>query len=228
MIAAKRRGVSARLFKQFTRWDERLVRLVSHFMFDGEIKQRGCVYNNRNMTLLDRVERYMRDIYPIEPKRHFNKLTGVSRICYYNVSLGAHIKEKSSELQQNIRTMPKSLKREFLQAFFDDEGCIDFRRERNHRRIRGYQKNIEILKIVQGLLRDFEIASRIQLPNEILIVGKEHLEKFQKEIGFSPGVRINGNRSNSIWKQSLEKREILSRAIESYKPIGSSGVHRTK
>ncbi|OGG72878.1 hypothetical protein A3A38_01555 [Candidatus Kaiserbacteria bacterium RIFCSPLOWO2_01_FULL_53_17] len=77
------------------------------------------------------------------------------------------------------------------------------------------------------MLSDFNIESRIQLPNEIVSVGKENLLKFEKEIGFSPGVRINGKRSNSIWKQSLEKREILRRAIASYKPVGSNGVHRT-
>jgi hypothetical protein len=122
--------------------------------------------------------------------------------------------------------MQEEMRREFLRAFFDDEGCIDYNLDRGHRRIRGYQKNIEILGIVKKLLLDFQIEARIQPPNEILIIGKGNLVQFQKEIGFSPGVRINGKRSNSTWKQPLEKREILRRAIESYKPVGTPGVHR--
>ncbi len=226
LLAEKRRGISTRLFKRFTSWNKELVCLGSHLVFDGEINHGGCVYNNRNMTLLDRVEHCMKTIYPLEPKRYINTFTGVSRISYYNVSLGAYIKEKSIELLDEIKTFPVELKREFLLAFFDDEGCIDYRPDRNHRRIRGYQKNVEILKIVQKTLADFNINSRIQLPNEVVIVDKNNLLKFEKEIGFSLGVRINGNRSNSIWKKSLEKREILRRAIASYKPIGSNGVHR--
>lgn len=169
----------------------------------------------------------MKKIYAAKPRRYFNAHTGVSRISYFNVTLGAYMKDKSLELLRTVHTMSYECKRELLKSFFDDEGCIDFRPRRNNRKIRGYQKNVKILEIVKGLLLDFNIPSRIQLPNEIVIVGKDNLIKFQKEIGFSPGVRINGKRSNSIWKQSLEKREILRRAIASYKPIGSNGVHRT-
>jgi len=225
-LARKRRGLSARLFKKFTNWNGELVCLVSHLIFDGEIKREGCIYNNRNVALLNRVENCMKNIYLLEPKRYVNKLTGVARICYYNVSLGEYMKEKSARLLQEIVTLPKQLKREFLLSFFDDEGCIDYRPDRNHRRIRGYQKKIPILQTIQELLDDFGIESRIQLPNEVVIAHKANLLKFQREIGFTRGVRINGKRSNSIWKQSLEKREILRRAIASYKPVGSNGVHR--
>lgn len=226
-IAANRRGISARLFKKFDCWNSHIVSLVSHLIFDGEIRKNGCIYNNRSQSLLNRVERYMKELYAIKPKRYTDIASGVSRISYYNVSLAAYIREKADELLGNITNMPKEFQKEFLRSFFDDEGCIDFRHDRGNRRIRGYQKNTDILKIVRVLLTELGIQSRIQLPNEIVIVGKDNLIKFQKEIGFSPGVRINGKRSNSIWKQSLEKREILRRAIASYKPIGSNGVHRT-
>jgi len=83
--------------------------------------------------------------------------------------------------------------------------------------IRGYQKDLHILILVQRLLAQRGIAAQVKQPNEVVISGKENLRKFQKEINFSPGVRINGRRSNSIWKQSLEKRELLARAIVSFK-----------
>lgn len=227
-VGMMRRQASARLLKRFTEWDTELVRLVSHFLFDGEIKYGGCHYNNRNKALLRRVEQCMTKIYPREPKRYLNKFTGVWRISYFNVSLSDYIKEKSKQLLKYIRYYPTEQKREFIRTFFDDEGCIDYRPEENNRRIRGYQKNVEVLKIIKALLQDFDIKSRIQLPNEIVIVKQDNFTKFQKEIGFSPGVRINGKRSNSIWKKSLEKRVLLQRAIASYKPIGSNGVHRTR
>lgn len=225
--ALARKGKSARPFRKTVKWDGHAIFLISHFLFDGDIQHSGCSYNNRNKALLDHVESTMRTIYDFEPYRYRNPITGVLRISYFNVALRAHIEERAREILNEIHDQPLHLKRVFLQSFFDDEGCIDFRPYRNNRKIRGYQKNVDVLRIVQKLLRDFQIDSRIELPNEIVIVGKDNFLRFEKEIGFSPGVRINGKRSNSIWKKSLEKREILRRAIESYKPVGSNGVHRS-
>ncbi len=216
-FASIRKGKSSRQFKEFNKWNGDLVNLVSHFVFDGEIKNSGCVYNNRNQALLDRVEASMKLVYKFAPTYYINHVTGVKRISYFNVALAAYIRKKSVDLLRNICHSPKPLKKEFLKSFFDDEGCIDFRIKKNMRRVRGYQKNVEILVIVQKLLNNFDIKSAIHQPNEIVVMGKENLEKFQKEIGFSHGVYINGNRSNSIWKKSLEKRYILDRAIKSFK-----------
>ncbi|OGG47543.1 hypothetical protein A2671_00640 [Candidatus Kaiserbacteria bacterium RIFCSPHIGHO2_01_FULL_49_13] len=216
VYALARKGKSVRGFRRFSEWNRERVLLVSHLLFDGEIYHGGCAYNNRSSILIEQVAKAMKSMYDFEPKRYKNPFTGVSRIAYYNVALGAYVKIKARELLQTICHFPKSFKREFLQSFFDDEGCMDFRPENNCRRIRGYQKDAGVLKIIQKLLLEFEITSRIQMPNEVVIVGKENLVKFQREINFSRGVRINGMRSNSIWKQSLEKREILRRAIASY------------
>ena len=159
----------------------------------------------------------MKNIYDHKPKRWINNETGVSRISYHNVALGTYLQEKSKELLNNICSLSIGLKKEFLKAFFNDEGCIDFRPKRNLRQIRGYQKDKSILFLIQKLLCDFGIESRVVNPNEIVISGKENLQKFQKRIGFSPGVYINGNRSNSIWKKSLEKKVLLNEAIKSFK-----------
>lgn len=215
-MARERYLKSARPFKIFDVWNIDLVCLIGHLIFDGEIKHSGCIYNNRSAALIHRVELCMQQIYDYNPSRYFNKETGVLRIAYYNVALGDYAKKKSQELLTRIPVMDRELKREFLRSFFDDEGCIDFRPDDNSRRIRGYQKDIRILKIIQPLLKDFKIISHIQAPNEVVISGKENLTRFQKEINFSPEIRINGNRSNSIWKEHLEKRELLARAITSY------------
>jgi len=216
-VAESRRGKSARGFKTFDTWNTEKVSLVAHLLFDGEIKRYGCFYNNRNKMLLDRVERHMKELYAFPPARYYNQLTGVSRISYFNVALGAYVMQKADELLLEIKKMPTDTKRSFLQAFFDDEGCMDFRPSTNSRRIRGYQKDTGILKLVSSLLSDFGIESNFQKPNEVVISGKENLLNFQKEINFSPGVFINGNRTNSIWKKHLEKRDLLDRAISSFK-----------
>ncbi len=190
--------------------------LVSHLIFDGEVSRTTCSYNNQNDALITRVRHLMRRVYQFEPKQYKNSLTGVTRISYYNVALGAYMQEKSKELLSIALTLPKELKRNMVKAFFDDEGCMDFRQTRNIRQVRGYQKNVAVLKIIQKLLLEFDIPAALRAPNEIVISRKSNLEKFQKEIGFSPGVYINGNRTNSTWKKHLEKRVLLDRAINSY------------
>lgn len=216
-LALARKGKSKRSFKKFALWDKNMVLLVSHLIFDGTINRTSCVYNNRNKPLLSSVERCMKEIYNYKPKKYFDKKTGVSRIGYFNVSLSAYLQIKSRELLKGVRELPKDLHREFVRAFFDDEGCIDFRPKRNLRQIRGYQKNLSILYLVQNLLRNFGIKSNVVRPNEIVIRGKKYLKKFEEEINFSPGVRLNGDRKNSIWRKPLEKRVLLKQAILSFK-----------
>ncbi len=217
-FAIARKGKSKRDFSSFQKWTPETVSLVAHLIFDGGIYPKsGCTYNNRSKTLINHVEECMRLIYVFEPTQYTNPGTGVLRISYHNVALAIYMKKKARELLHKILHTPLNLKREFVRAFFDDEGCIDYRPEKNRRSIRGYQKDAKILHITQRLLQDFSIESRIVLPNEVVIVGKENLMKFRKEIDFSPGVYVNGKRSNSRWKKHIEKRELLRRAIESFK-----------
>lgn len=216
-FAINRKGKSHRKFKKFFRWNKESVIFTAHFIFDGEIKYGSCIYNNRNLSLLNKVSTAIKSIYEFEPILYLNKETNVYRISYHNVALSNYLKEKSIKLLENIKNLPKKLKIEFVRAFFDDEGCIDFRPKKNSRRIRGYQKNIAILNLIRSLLLDLGINSKVVEPNEVVITGKENLVKFQKEINFSVGVRLNGRRSNSIWKKSLEKRILLDKAIKSFK-----------
>lgn len=217
-FALARKGKSTRPFKSFDKWTKETVSLIAHLLFDGGIyPNSGCAYNNRSEALLKHVEECMHIVYEFNPTRYTNPLTGVLRISYHNVALAPYLKQKAHELQNNIFRLPFNLKREFVRAFFDDEGCMDYRPEKNRRSIRGYQKDTKILKLIQILLQDFNIESQIVLPNEVVIVGKENLARFEREINFSPGVYMNGNRSNSRWKKHMEKRELLKQAIASFK-----------
>lgn len=215
--AARRKGKSFKPFKPFKTWTPELVLLLGHLSFDGEIVSGSCAYNNRSQSLIARVEGLMKMVYDFPPCRHLNLKSGVHKISYYNVELQAFLKNKAEELFRKISTMEPAHKREFLRAFFDDEGCMDVRLDRNLRRIRGYQKDTKTLELVQVLLTHFNIASKRQGKNEIVISSKDNLKKFRKEINFSEGVCLNPKRANSIWKKPIEKRALLDMAIESYK-----------
>ncbi len=216
-FAESRKGKSEKQFTPFSEWTIEAVLLVAHLTFDGSLRQRIVAYSNRSEALISRVESLMSSIYSYPSKRSFDLLTGVLRTSYYNVSFALYLKSKSIELLSEIENYDLELKREFLRAFFDDEGCMDFKLKTNKRRIRGYQKDVEVLRVVKNLLMDFAVDSHLEAPNEVVISGKNNLSAFQREINFSEGVCINGNRSNSVWKEHLEKRELLQRAIDSFK-----------
>lgn len=201
----------------FLTWTPELVLLVSHLLFDGEIKHGTCAYNNRCLVLIERFEALMPIVYPFPAKRWKNELTGVWKTAFCNVELVTLMREKSAQLLLEIETMPRNLQYAFLRAFFDDEGNVYFQPKRNRRTVRGYQHNKDILLLVQRLLRNLGIAGKLENKDrEISITKRANLEQFAREINFSPGLCVNGERSNSIWKESLEKREILSRALASY------------
>jgi hypothetical protein len=196
-------------------WFYDLIYLVAHFMFDGEITSHSCIYNNRNGVLMNQVKALMKKVFNLEPYTYLNKETGVHRISYHYVELAIYAQKKSKELLKYIQKTGKKEKIIFLRAFFDDEGCTGLWKRK--KLVRGYQKDIKILELVQKLLKDFNINSKIDKKyKEIVISRKENLVKFQNIINFSKGIYINPNRKNSIWKRKLEKREILSKLINSY------------
>ena len=212
--ALARKGKAHRPIKIYKKWTPDLVLLVGHLLFDGEIKRKRCVYSNRSEALVQRVQLLMHSVYDYPGHRSVNKKTGVTTIGYYNVALSNFLQQKSEELLVKINTYSRALQRNFLQAFFDDEGCMDY--SNKIRRIRGYQNDKTILWLVQDLLKNFSIEAHIREPNEVVVSGKTNLIKFQTEINFSPGVHINPNRTNSRWKKKLEKRTLLQMAIDSY------------
>lgn len=213
-----RKGISAlgRHPKKFDSWGASSVSLVAHLLFDGEMNDRGsCVYTNSNHVLLEQVRVAMKEVYDFEP-RHIESTPGVFRISYHNVELQAYLKQKAVQLLNEIMILEKELQRQFLKTFFDDEGSVYFIGAR--RAVRGYQHDYSLLMLIQTLLKNFGINSVIdQKYKEVTVTRKENLLRFQREIDFSAGLCINGKRTNSIWKESLEKREILRRAIASYR-----------
>lgn len=201
---------------KFSAWTLSLVSMVAHLLFDGEITNSSCIYNNRSNALIEKFKKNIKSTYPHKPNELIQK-NNVKRISYHNVELANYLKKKVVELLKNIRRMPVEHQRIFLKAFFDDEGCVDFNEKDKKRRVRGYQHNNNILKLIQLLLMNFNIESKVDNKFYEITIGKrENIERFAKEINFSRGIYVNGNRSNSRWKKHLEKREILRMALASY------------
>jgi len=226
-IARRRRGkcIPGRIVIKPQGWTDKLIFLVAHFMFDGEITRGGCIYHNRNKSLIEQVKSLMEKVFNLKPWNWINKATGVYRICYHYVELTDYVRGKAQELKKYIARASLVEKKIFLRAFFDDEGSIHF----DKRLVRGFQHNLEILKLIQKLLKDFDIESKIdEKYKEIVISRKSNLIKFRDKINFSKGVFINPARKNSIWKRKLQKRDLLDMAIVSYKPLGNPGVHYSK
>lgn len=204
-------------YRRFTIWTPALVNLVAHILFDGAIKSGGILYYNRSCVLINNFRNKMANIYNGKP-RTYTSYNGVKRVVYHNVELVGFLKQKSGELIENIYTLSHECQREFLKAFFDDEGSVDFRLKYKKRRIRGYQYNEKILRLVNRLLKNFGINSCIDNRfNEITITREKDIRKFAMKINFSKGLKINGKRSNSVWKKDLEKRKILENLIASYR-----------
>lgn len=213
--AAARKGKALTPFTVFSRWTPETVLLVSHLIFDGELHHFSVGYTNRSDVLVQRVQMLIKKyLYVKLPSIRLDKRSGVTSIRYGNVELAAYLAKKSHELLQTISQMEAQNQREFIRAFFDDEGCMDF--SGATRRIRGYQKDTKILYLIITLLENYKIKASFRKPNEVVITGKENLLQFEREINFSEGVRINPNRTNSRWKKNLEKSTLLRMAIESY------------
>jgi len=211
------KGISwkGRHCKHFEKWTPDLINLVAHSIFDGEIHKSGVNYYNSNIVLIENFRTKMKLLYGYDPV--LSRYKGVNRICYFNAELRDLFSKKKDELLRNITFLSKEQQRSFPIAFFDDEGCVTFSKANNKKIIRGYQHNDRVLFLVQKLLSNFNIESKVSTRfHEIVVSRKENLEKFAKEINFSFGIKVNGKRSNSIWKKSFEKREILRMALASY------------
>lgn len=216
-IADQRRGKSIKLylFNRPQYWTDEFVNLVAHFLFDGRITRTSCIYYSRNSVLRDIITDNMAKLMNVSDYKLYDTLGGVKRVCYFHVEVASFIKNRGQGLLDYIVSAPESHKISFLRAFFDDEGCITFTGKK--RLVRGYQHSGSMLILIKKLLADLGIESRIDEKYCELYISRRHnLLKFQQLIGFTPGVCVNGNRSNSIWKRSLEKREILRHAVNSY------------
>jgi hypothetical protein len=204
-----------KIIPDINKWTPELVFVIAHFMFDGGERFDGYTYYSKDISQMDRMRKMMSKVFKFRSYTSFN-YSGVIRDTYFSRSLVKFVNRKKKEIVNYIKNGPKEQKRCFLRAFFDDEGSVCFDRKYGNRKVRGFQNSIKLLKLIKKLLLEFDIRSRIESKNEIVISDKTSIINFQKEINFSSKIFFNSKRKNSIWQKDIEKRDVLTKMIRSY------------
>ncbi len=196
-------------------WSDKLVHVVAHFMFDGRVDEDGCIYYSKDRYQIEHMKNLISELFQAKPRIQLRD-NGVYGLVFYHVEFAKHIKrlqEKIFDYLNNGSSL--SDKKEFLKAFFDDEGNIYY--SKNTRRVRGYQKSLQRLELIRDLLLGLGINGRINRDGAYIeISGRENLKRFSQDINFSSKIYLNPERKNSIWRKKIAKRKLLELAIDSY------------
>lgn len=214
-VNAKRRGVPLHPVSFRTpSWSVALVHLVAHLSFDGRIDRYGCHYYNRIRQQVLHVKRLLRELLNVRVKVR-RRPDGIWTLSCYNVAVAGWLSQKENAL---LQVLPGRIRwqRQWLQAFFDDEGHVYF--SKLVRRVRASQANPMVLEWAKRFLENMEIHSRIdRCAQAVEIKGRDNLTQFRNRVNFSPGLSINPNRVNGLWRRQLEKRKLLDMALASYR-----------
>jgi len=185
-----------------------LARIVAHLMGDGCVTKRYFAYTNQDSFLLSNFEK---DIISLFGKIHITKSKTNSNTFIYMIQ-NREILNFLNQLFPNYRShfieIPKFVKpspplqKEFLKAFFDDEGSVGLRVFRKTGEIKrnltlssnsfNFIKQVKkILKINFGILSNKILTCKKKIENKqytnyiLSITGKENFVKFRDKIGFS-------------------------------------------
>ena len=214
-VNARRRGIPLRpvSFRK-PAWSAKLVHLVAHLSFDGRIDRYGCHYYNRSRPQARHVQQLLKTLLGFRARMR-RRSDEIWEVSYYNVAVAAWLSHREHELFQ---VLPGQMRwqRQWLQAFFDDEGHIHL--SKSVRRIRASQADPQILEWAKRFLENMEIRGRIdRRAQAIEITGRGNLIQFRNRVNFSSGLRVNPNRLNGLWNWQFEKRTLLDKALGSYK-----------
>lgn len=197
-------------------WSDKLVHIVAHFMFDGRVDEYSCTYYSKDRYQIDHMRCLLREVFGAKPRIKLRD-NGVYGLLFHHVELASYIKDRQEKIFEYLNNGASlSSKKEFLKAFFDDEGNVYY--SKSTRRVRGYQKSCQRLEVIKGLLSIFGISGRINKnATYIEITGRENLAKFSQNIDFSPRIYLNPERKNSIWGKKISKKRLLGLSVDSYK-----------
>ena len=214
-VNARRRGQPLKpvLFRK-PKWSRALIHLIAHLGFDGRIDRYGCYYYSRSYPQARHVRRSLKRLLGIAPQVRLRP-NGIWVVSFCNVSVAAWLASKERELLQVARRR-QEWQRQWLQALFDDEGHLHI--SKSLRRVRASQQDPQVLHYARGFLGALGISSRVDPQAQAVeITGRSNLIRFTREVGFSPGICVNRHRKNGLWDQELEKRDLLQRALHSYR-----------
>lgn len=172
-----------------------LARVVSHLMGDGCVSKRYFAYYNKNQVLL---ENFKMDVKELFGEVHFIRGKVNSGTSFYMIqnkeslnflkSLIDDYRSFSLHLPEFIKT--KELKKEFLKAIFDDEGCVA---------LRVFAKTGEIKRNITLCAKSEFFLSQIKdILEKDFIIECNRLTKYIKKVN---------NKEFSYWVLSITGRD---------------------
>lgn len=176
-------------------------RIIAHLIGDGCVYKSNHDYNVKyevkDVESLNSFEKDMLSVYGLKLTKGFKPsgFTGKpipflrlrSKLTYHDLLRYATYNSKDWSIKKGLSNSSKEIKREFLKAFFDDEGSVV--PEGNKGVIKLYSINKNGLKQIQRILLEFDIKSKLDsgygAKRNVYALLIKGLDSFYKEIGFN-------------------------------------------
>ena len=176
-------------------------RIIAHLIGDGAVYRSNHDYNVKyevkDLESLNSFEKDMISIYGLKLTKGFKNsgITGKpipfvrlrSKLVYDDLLKYSTYHSKDWKINNIILNSSRKIKREFLKAFFDDEGSVV--PQGNKGIIKLYSINSNGLKQLQKMLLKFNIENRLDhgygAKRNVYAVLIKDLNKFDEEIGFN-------------------------------------------
>lgn len=183
-----------------------LARVVGNLMGDGNVSKKYLRYNNKNYFLLNNFKRNFLFLYPETHFIYGAVNSGTSFVQVQNKKIIGFLLNLCGDFRSQNLKFPKFLtskemKKEFISAIFDDEGCVALRIFKKTNEIK---RNLEIasksksflMEIKEILEKDFNIKCNKIISfhrtlnkkefttYKLSITGKENFIKFKDSINF--------------------------------------------
>ena len=190
-------------------------RIIAHLIGDGCVYKSNHDYNIKyevkDLESLNSFEKDMLSVYGLKLTKGFKEsgFTGKpvpflrlrSKLAYEDLLKYSTYKSKDWKIKSKILQSSKQIKKEFLKAFFDDEGSVVPEGKKGI--IKLYSINKEGLQQIQKMLLEFDVDSKLDsgygAKRNVYALLIKDLNKFNKEIGF------NLKRKQSKLKQLRQK-----------------------
>ncbi len=185
--------------KEFSKLSPEKARIIGHCIGDGAVYKTNTdyviKYEVKDFFLIKQFHCDLIEVYGLEPHLVLNKsgktghpLISVrlrSKIVYNDLlRYVTSFYSDKWELKEPILNSPKSMKKELLRALYDDEGSII-----NNRYVRLYSINLNGLKQLGELIKEFEIKYKFEkgfgAKRNVHSLTIKDIEKFYTKIGFN-------------------------------------------
>jgi intein/homing endonuclease len=191
-----------KLKKDFEKLTKEKARLIAHLIGDGAYYVTDHAYNLKYEVRDEESLKEFNDdvikVYGLEPSWFWNTSGKTGKLIKF-VLLRSKLAfedllryattyfSKDWHIKSSILNSPKSIKREFLRSFSDDEGSVF--KQHNKGIIRIYSINLNGLKQIQKMLMEFKILSKISpgygLKRNVYGLVIYDIKLFGDQIGFN-------------------------------------------